>query len=322
MNDKHFEGNSVVTVPNENEINEKAPRPVKRIAAIHDLSCFGRCALTVVIPVLSALGYQVVPIPTALLSTHTGGFSGIHFSDLTDSMSKISEHFEKLSLSFDAIYTGFLGSEAQIGIVEDFIRTFGKDRTVMVDPVMGDDGMLYSTYTDELMRGMSHLCKHADIITPNLTEACFLTGIPYKNTAQMSDSERFEYLDNICMALETEKKKKIVITGICDGTDKLATYGIDPDTDSHFYHTVSRVAKNYPGTGDLFASVLLGEYMQAQDFAASTSFASNFTSKVMEYSAKFDTPTRDGVALELFLGDLTDSIKKSAKETCDGRTKA
>ena len=251
MKEQQIEGNSVVSVPNENEINENAPRPVKRIAAIHDLSCFGRCALTVVIPALSALGYQVVPIPTALLSTHTGGFSGIHFSDLTDSMSKISEHFEKLSLTFDAIYTGFLGSEAQIEVVENFIRTFGKDCAVMVDPVMGDDGMLYSTYNDELMRGISHLCKYADIITPNLTEACFLTGIPYKNTVKMSKSERSEYLDSICMALETDKKKKIIITGIFDGADNLAAYGIDPDTDSRFYHTVSRVSKNYPGTGDL-----------------------------------------------------------------------
>ena len=311
MKEQQFEGNSVVTVPNENEINEKAPRPVKRIAAIHDLSCFGRCALTVVIPALSALGYQVVPIPTALLSTHTGGFSGIHFFDLTDSMSKISEHFEKLSISFDAIYTGFLGSEAQIELVENFISTFGNDCTVMVDPVMGDDGMLYSTYTTELMRGISHLCKHADIITPNLTEACFLTGIPYNNTAKMSDSERSEYLDSICAALETDKKKKIIITGICDGTDKLATYGIDPKTNSCFYHTVRRVSKNYPGTGDLFASVLLGEFMRNQDFAESVAFASNFTSKVMEYTAKFDTPTRNGVALELFLGDLTERLKIS-----------
>lgn len=310
MNEQLFSGNSVVAVPDENEINENAVRPVKRIAAIHDLSCFGRCALTVIIPALSALGYQVVPIPTALLSTHTGGFSGIHFSDLTDSIPKISEHFEKLSLTFDAIYTGFLGSVAQIGIVEDIICRFGKDRTVMVDPVMGDDGMLYSTYTNELMRGMARLCKHADIITPNLTEACFLTGIPYENTAKMNDNERFEYLDCICAALETDKKKKIVITGVCDGSDKLAVYGIDPDADSRIYHTVPRIPKNYPGTGDIFASVLLGEFLRTQKFDASASFASDFTSEVMRYTAKFDTPARDGVALEAFLGKLTDRQRK------------
>ena len=127
----------------------------------------------------------------------------------------------------------------------------------------------------------------------------------------MSDSERSEYLYDICTALKTVKKKKIIITGICDGSEKLATYGVDSCTDSRFYHTVSRVAKNYPGTGDLFASVLLGEYMRTQDFSESATFASNFTSKVMEFTAKFDTPTRNGVALELFLGDLTERLKKS-----------
>lgn len=304
MNENIISGNSVVSVPDEKEINERAPRPVKRIAAIHDLSCFGRCALTVVIPALSALGYQVVPIPTALLSTHTGGFKDLHFLDLTQSMSPIYEHFESIGLEFDAIYTGFLGSEDQIELVENIIARFGKNCTVMVDPVMGDDGVLYSTYNTELMRGMSQLCRQADIITPNVTEACFLTGIPYKNTAIMTDAERLEYLESLCASLEREGKRRIVITGIHDGMDKLATYAVDPALQSPFYHTVRRVSKNYPGTGDLFASVLLGEMLRSHDFFASAEFASDFTSKVMNFSADFDTPTRDGVALEAFLGEL------------------
>ena len=174
----------------------------------------------------------------------------------------------------------------------------------MVDPVMGDDGVLYSTYNAELMRGMSQLFRHADIITPNVTEACFLTGIPYKNTARMTEKERFDYLDSLCSALEREGKRKIVITGIHDGEEKLATYAVDPALPSPFYHTVRRVSKNYPGTGDLFASVLLGEMLRSLDFFASAKFASDFTSKVMNFSADFDTPTRDGVALEAFLGEL------------------
>ena len=139
-------------------------RPLKRICAIHDLSCFGRCALTVISPVLSAMGYQAVPVPTALLSTHTGGFSDMHFLDLTDSMEKIAEHFSSLGLSFDAIYSGFLGNVAQIDSVEHYIDRFSEDGTlVLVDPVMGDDGELYSTYTEELMRGMTRLCRKADV---------------------------------------------------------------------------------------------------------------------------------------------------------------
>ena len=152
---------------------------MKKIAAIHDMSCFGRCALTVIIPLLSAMGHQVVPIPTALLSTHTGGFEDPYFMDLSDQMLKIVEHFEQLGVKFDAIYSGFLGSARQIHIVEDIIDRFGGNGPVLVDPVMGDDGKLYSTYTDELVRGMTQLCRKADIITPNLTEACFMLGKPY-----------------------------------------------------------------------------------------------------------------------------------------------
>ena len=145
---------------------------MNRICAIHDLSCFGRCALTVIMPNLSAMGNQVIPLPTALLSTHTGGFTDMHFIDLDDSMNKISEHFKSLSLSFDSIYSGFLGSEEQIDTVLNFIDNFAKkDTLVLVDPVMGDDGELYSTYTHELMLGMRRLCKKADVITPNLRES-------------------------------------------------------------------------------------------------------------------------------------------------------
>ena len=127
-------------------------------------------------PALSAMGNQVVPVPTCLLSSHTGGFDDLYFRDLSDSIEEIADHFDRLELKFDAIYTGFLGSAGQIAHVKDFISEFANEHTlVFVDPVMGDDGRLYSTYTNELMRGMKELCRHADIITPNLTEACFLT---------------------------------------------------------------------------------------------------------------------------------------------------
>ena len=182
----------------------------------------------------------------------------------------------------------------------------------MVDPVMGDDGMLYSTYNEELMRGISHLCKHADIITPNITEACFLTGIEYKNTAKMNDTERLEYLNMLCAKLEKTGEKRIVITGIFDGEHHLATYG--KDANENYYHKVRRVKKNYPGTGDLFASVLLGELMRSGNFEASMSFASDYTSRVMEYTASFATPTRDGVAFEALLCELTDRVNKEKEE--------
>ena len=151
-----------------------------RVAAIHDMSGFGRCSLTVAIPVLSAMGVQCCPLPTAFLSTHTGGFTGFTFLDMTEEMPKIAAHWQSLNLRFDAIYSGFLASERQIGIVSDFVRTFRRpDTLVVIDPVMGDDGKAYQTYTPALCSGMARLAELADVITPNLTEAAFLLGRSY-----------------------------------------------------------------------------------------------------------------------------------------------
>lgn len=156
-----------------------------RVAAIHDMSGFGRCSLTVAIPVLSAMGVQCCPLPTAFLSTHTGGFTGFTFLDMTEEMPKVAAHWQELALRFHAIYSGFLASERQIGIVSDFIRTFRRsDTLVVIDPVMGDDGKAYQTYTSALCSGMTHLAELADVITPNLTEAAFLLGRPYDQLPQ------------------------------------------------------------------------------------------------------------------------------------------
>ena len=285
--------------------------PVKRVAAIHDLSCFGRCALTVIIPTLSAMGIQVVPVPTCLLSSHTGGFTDLHFEDLEPSMHKIADHFDRLDLRFDAIYTGFLGSASQIAEVRAFIDRFSSEDTlVFVDPVMGDDGELYSTYTPELMRGMSKLCRGADIITPNLTEACFLTDTPYRDTDLMSEQEIRDFTAELCKKLKTTGAEKIVITGIPSGKSKLYVCGDGVGENAPTLYGIDRVHKNYPGTGDLFACVLLGCLLRGDEFAGAITTAADFTRKVMEYSAKFNTPEREGVALEAFLGELVPPIPR------------
>ena len=162
--------------------------PTPRAAAIHDLSGFGRCSLTVAIPILSAMGVQCCPLPTAFLSTHTGGFEGFTFLDMTREMPKVTAHWQSLDLRFDAIYSGFLGSARQIGVVEDFIYTFRRKNTIVViDPVMGDDGRAYQTYTAEMCEGMCRLSALADVITPNLTEAAFLLGRPYESLPGVAD---------------------------------------------------------------------------------------------------------------------------------------
>ena len=267
-----------------------------KVAAIHDLSCFGRCALTVIIPTLSALGIQTVPLPTALLSTHTGGFENMFFADLSREMDEISEHFESIDLKFDSIYSGFLGSEAQIEQVSKFIDNFAKkDAPILVDPVMGDDGTLYSTYTKELGDKMRHLVEKADIITPNYTEACFLTGTPYLPTNKMSKSETENLASELIEKLRKFGPKMIAVTGF-ETADEVITYGSDGE--HIFTDAKARRAASYPGTGDIFASTLLGYFLSGDSFKEATHKACGFTAEVIRYTMQFPTPHRDGVMLE------------------------
>ena len=279
-------------------------KPLPTALAVHDLSCFGKCALTVVLPTLSAAGIETVPIPTALLSTHTGGFDGYYFEDLTPQMERIVEHLESLDASVDAIYTGFLGSEAQIETVCGIIERLGNGQNkalVLVDPVMGDDGKLYSTYTEELMLGMRELCKKADVITPNITEACFLTDTEYRPNID-NEEEALEYVSGMSKKLLGFGVDRIVVTGI-HYQNKVATYGYDRDGEEFIYSS-EYIKRPYPGTGDLFASVLLGGLMNKSSFKESVIKASDFTKRVIEYSSRFDTPIRNGVAFEPFLHEL------------------
>ena len=288
-----------------------ATRRVPRVAAIHDLSCFGRCALTVVMPTLSVMGLQCIPLPTALLSTHTGGFTDLHFLDLTDSMDRIADHFARLPLTFDAIYSGFLGSEQQIDTVAAFIdrhRESDDGRAlVLVDPVMGDDGTLYSTYTEELQAGMRRLCEKADVITPNLTEACFLTGTPFCDTSVMDEAHANLFAAELAQKMTVFGASRIVLTGVPFG-DRIGTYILETSRtrpESCFY-TVRRQPKSYPGTGDIFASVLLGALMRGDSLITAARVAADFIHDVIGYSLACGEPTRDGVLLEPMLKELAE----------------
>ena len=284
--------------------------PPRRIAAIHDFSCVGRCALTVVIPTLSVMGYQTIPLPTALLSSHTGGFENLYFRDLTDDMHHITAHFDRLGMTFGSIYTGFLGSVEQISVVREFIERFGtipdetgKAPLILVDPVMGDDGVLYATYTPELADGMRELSTHAEVLTPNLTEACFLTGTPYIDTATLSEKEAEAFVLSLLEKLSNICHGKIVVTGIGLVGGIVANAGRDEDGRIFW---VKRACQDisYPGTGDIFASVLLGALMQGDSFEVACTRAADFIVLLIRESAKIDTPVRMGVALEAHLDAL------------------
>ena len=272
-----------------------------RVAAIHDMSGFGRCSLTVAIPVLSAMGVQCCPLPTAFLSTHTGGFTGFTFLDMTEEMPKVAAHWQELALRFHAIYSGFLASERQIGIVSDFIRTFRRsDTLVVIDPVMGDDGKAYQTYTSALCSGMTHLAELADVITPNLTEAAFLLGRPYDQLPQEEAG-----LQELVRELGLHGRRSVVLTGVSLSPGKTGAMCFDAKTSRTETVQVDMIAHPLLGTGDIFASVLTGALVRGDTLFSAAAQAADFVRACAVHTAAQDLPLREGVDFEPMLGLLT-----------------
>ena len=270
-----------------------------RVAAIHDLSGLGRCSLTVALPVLSVMGCQCAPMPTAVLSSQTGGVSGYTFCDMTDQMQPIADHWKKVDARFDAIYTGFLGSEKQLSIVERFFDDFAqKDTLLLVDPVMGDDGSAYDTYGSELIEGMKHLARRADIITPNFTEAAFLLGLPGDalKTGAISPEEAVK-------KLSMEGRRSVVLTGYRRGGNT-GSLCLDAATGEVTVTENPCVEVSFPGTGDLFASVLCGGMLQGRSFRESAALAENFVHDCIVRTVERDLPRFHGVDFEPLLKKL------------------
>jgi len=272
-----------------------------RVAAIHDMSGFGRCSLTVAIPVLSAMGVQCCPLPTAFLSTHTGGFQEFTFLDMTEEMPKVADHWRSLDLEFAAIYSGFLGSERQIGIVEDFIRDFRRTGTVVVvDPVMGDDGAVYQTYTPAMCSGMARLAEAADVITPNLTEAAFLLGQPYDALPAGEVG-----LADIVRALSLGGKRSVVLTGASLGPGMTGAMCFDAQIGRTEAVQTEFVYRPLHGTGDVFASVLTGALVKGTPLIEAARRAAVFVHACAVRTVAEELPTREGVDFEPLLGLLT-----------------
>ena len=275
--------------------------PTPRVAAIHDMSGFGRCSLTVVLPILSAMGVQCCPLPTAFLSTHTGGFEGFTFLDMTEEMPRVARHWKSLDLRFQAIYSGFLGSERQIGIVSDFIREFRHgDTVVVVDPVMGDQGRIYRTYTSAMCAGTARLAEQADVITPNLTEAALLLGIPYEALPAGEAGCR-----EIAERLSLGGRRSVVLTGASSAPELTGAVCFDAGTGKTDLIQTRRVPREFLGTGDVFASVLTGALVQGDTLPEAARQAVEFIRACAERTAAEDLPLRDGVEFEPLLGLLT-----------------
>lgn len=275
--------------------------PAPKVAAIHDLSGFGRCSLTIVMPVLSAMGVQCCPLPTALLSTHTGGFQGNTFLDLTDQMGPIAAHWRAEGVAFDAVYTGFMGSLEQIALIERFVRSFKRpERPVVVDPVMGDHGRAYRTYTPEMCRAMADLAGLADVITPNRTEAALLLGVDYD--ALRLDRE--EDCRRWCGALSLEGRRSVVLTGVSLAEDTAGAACFDRDTGKVDFVSAPLIPGQFHGTGDLFASVLAGALVRGWTLAEAAGLAAEFTSRCVRRTWEEKVPRREGLDFEPLLWRL------------------
>jgi len=273
-------------------------------AAVQDISGFGRCSLTVALPLLSAMGVQLSCLPTAILSTHTGGFTGYTFRDLTCDMESFFRHWQKEGFCFDALYTGYLGSLEQLDIVERFFDAFQtKKNLTLVDPVMGDHGVLYSRFDDKMVQGIRRLLKRADVIVPNMTEAAFLTGTPYQH--DLHDEKEIRQLCEKLMALGP---KKVVLTGVRPDAEHLGPACFDGNR-LHIY-APRHVPKQYDGTGDVFASVLLGGLLQGLSLENSAELAADFTRACVEVSMLNGTDMHHGVDFESQMGNLTRMLEE------------
>lgn len=276
-------------------LNIKTTKKIpKKVCAIHDMSCIGRCALTVVIPILSGMGTQVIPLPTALLSSHTGGYNDFTFCSLTEEMPKIAGHFKCLGTEFDSVYSGFLGDERQIEFVLDF-SAYAKKKNgalFLADPVMGDDGIKYQTYTDKMCELTRDIAKSADVITPNLTEACLLLGTAYRE--DFNKNELRDMMD----ALSQSGKTSVVITGVKDGAGNIGAMYFDKDTGAYGNHFTKHLDVSYPGTGDAFSSVVLGSLLSGRNLGEAVFSAVSYVFTAVSLSHDMGTPVREGILLE------------------------
>lgn len=245
---------------------------MKRIVTVQDISCVGKCSLTVALPIISAMGTEAAVLPTAVLSTHTM-FKGFTFCDLTDEIEPISSHWKKENIDFDAVYTGYLGSARQIALTKDLISKFkGEDTLVLVDPAMADSGRMYTGFEKSFALEMATLCSVADIIVPNLTEASFMLGEEY-----VAEGYDEEYIKDMLKKLTALGCKTAVITGVSFEKDKLGVMSYDSESGEYFSYFRERIPESFHGTGDVFASTFLGALMRERSVGDSLKIATDFT---------------------------------------------
>lgn len=281
---------------------------MKRIMSIQDISCLGKCSLTVALPIISAMGVETSIVPTAVLSTHTY-FSNFTLRDLTDDLEDIKDHWLREGFQFDGIYTGYLGSEKQIDIVNGFFKAFhNPDGFIIVDPAMADNGKLYTGFDMKYARKMAKLCANADIILPNISEAAFITGSEYPG-----ENATLDIIKNLLLKLAALGPKIVVITGVRIEAGKFGYVGYNVDTKQFFHYSTKEIATKSHGTGDVFASTVAGALMNDFSIEDSLKIAANYTCKCIENTYNDPDSVSYGVNFEAEIPYLLNLIKSFSK---------
>lgn len=276
---------------------------MKRILTIQDISCVGKCSLTVALPIISAFGVETAVLPTAVLSNHTA-FKGWTFRDLTDDMRGISQKWKDENITFDAVYTGYLGSKEQINIVKEIIDDFKTDSSfALIDPAMADHGKLYAGFDLDFVKEMATLCAKADVIVPNLTEATFMLNLPY-----VEDYDE-EYIKDLLKKLTNLGAKTAVLTGVTFDKKTLGAYGYNSVTDTFFSYFRELLPVSFHGTGDIFASALLGAISIGKDQTEAISVAVDYTVECIIKTMQNENHNWYGVDFETAIPYLCERIK-------------
>jgi pyridoxine kinase len=277
---------------------------MKRILTIQDISCVGKCSLTVALPIISAFGVETSVIPTAVLSTHTA-FDGFTFRDLTCDMKNIVKHWKKEGISFDALYTGYLGSFEQLEIVSEIFDDFKNENNfILVDPVMGDHGNLYTGFTPSFAKQMATLAGKADFIVPNLTEASFMLGIPY-----VESNYDENYVKEVLVKLTDLGAKTALLTGISFEKGKLGVYGYDSESQTFFNYYNKHLPQSFHGTGDVFASALCGSLATGKNITDAVKIAVDFTVESIKNTIEDKHANWYGVNFEKAFPFLINNLK-------------
>lgn len=276
----------------------------KRVLTVQDISCVGQCSLTVALPIISACGIETAILPSAVLSTHTGGFTGFTFRDLTEDIPGIAAHWEKEKISFDAIYTGYLGSKRQIDLVKDlFARLTAAGGLKIVDPAMADNGKLYYGFDEAFAAEMATLCGVADIVIPNITEAALMTGMPY-----MAEGYDEQYIRELADRLLALGAGTVVLTGVSFAPDKLGVAVLAKGDAEISYYFHERLAKSCHGTGDIYSSAFVGALMRGKTTTEAAKIAADFTLAGMKVTQTDETHWY-GTKFEKVLPLLIDALK-------------